>query len=71
MLDTIMCMKDTKGGGNMTDKQLSSAMSEQQEIADILGYLKSKGYEFTEREKGRIEQMLIDGKVAQNTSAVT
>lgn len=55
----------------MTDKQLSSAMSEQQEIADILGYLKSKGYEFTEREKGRIEQMLIDGKVAQNTSAVT
>jgi len=55
----------------MTDKQLSGAMSEQQEIADILSFLKSKGYEFTEREKGRIEQMLIDGKVAQNASAVT
>ena len=67
----IMCHVRYKGGDNMTDKQLSSAMSEQQEIADILGYLKSKGYEFTEREKGRIEQMLIDGKVAQNTSAVT
>lgn len=44
----------------MNEKSVSEARKAQMEIAEILTYLKDKGYEFSEREKGRIEQMLID-----------
>lgn len=69
----IMCHVRYKGGVDVTNMQLNDALQEQQEIADILSYLKSKGYEFSEREKGRIEQMLLDGKVNAkiNPSTVT
>ncbi len=63
----------TNGGDYMTENKMLDALKQQQEIADILGYLESKGYKFSEREKGRIEQMLIDGKLhtQSNPSAVT
>lgn len=44
----------------MDEKQMNNSWSQQKEIAEILGFLESRGYTFSEREKGRIEQILID-----------
>lgn len=53
----------------MNEKEVKALQVEEKEICSIFDLLKKKGYQFSERQKGRIEQMLIDAK--SNTPATT
>jgi len=44
----------------MNVKMMQDTYKQQKDLAEILSLIKDRGYELSEREKGRIEQMLID-----------